>query len=128
MPIKTFRDLLVWQRGMDLARLTYKQTERMPRAELFGLTSQMRRAATSIPMNIAEGMGKHSTAEFIRGLRIATGSLHELMTAYELVTSMGMIDASPMALDAMAEEDRLLGSLIAKLEAKLTRGTSGRRR
>ena len=118
MQIKTFRDMLVWQRGMDLARSLYRETERMPRAEMFGLTSQMRRAAASIPMNMAEGMGKHSTPELIRGLRIATGSLHELMTAYELTTSMGLIQAERALLEVMAEEDRLLGSLIRKLDAK----------
>lgn len=118
MKVRTFRDLLVWQRGMELARLTCAATEKMPKAEVFGLTSQMRRAASSIPMNIAEGFGKHSRPEFVRGLRIATGSLLELMTAYELATSLNHIPTSPRMLDLLAEEDRLLSSLIRKLEAK----------
>lgn len=118
MKVRTFRDLVVWQRGMDLARTTYEATERMPKAEMFGLTSQMRRAACSIPMNVAEGFGKHSRPEFIRGLRIATGSLLELMTAYELATTLGHVETSPRMIDLLAEEDRLLSALIRKPEAK----------
>lgn len=117
-PIKSFRDLVVWQRGMEIARQVYRETERMPRAELFALTNQMRRAASSIPMNVAEGFGKHSRPEFIRGLRIAVGSLLELMTAYEIATSLGMIKESPSLLAMFGEEDRLLAALIRKLEAK----------
>jgi four helix bundle protein len=116
--IKTFRDLLVWQRGMELTREVYVATRAMPKAEMFALTSQMRRAASSIPMNIAEGFGQHTRPKFVNGLRIAVGSLNELMTAYELATSMSLIPSSERILDLLAEEDRLLGSLIAKLEAK----------
>lgn len=116
--VETFRDLLVWQRGMDIARSVYAETARMPQAEAFGLTSQMRRAATSIPMNIAEGFGRRTRPELIHGLRIAMGSLLELMTAYELATTMGLIKATDDTLERLAEEDRLLSSLIAKLEAK----------
>ena len=120
MKIKTFRDLLVWRRGMDLARLMYRATAQMPKAEQFALTSQMRRAATSIPMNIAEGFGQHTRPEFVHGLRLATGSLLELMTAYELATTLGMIPESTEVLELLAEEDRLLASLIRKLNAKTT--------
>jgi len=116
--IKTFRDMLVWQRGMDLVREVYKSTAQMPRDELFALTSQMRRAATSIPMNIAEGFGQHSRAELLHGLRLAAGSLMELMTAYEIATSLGMIASTERVLELMAEEDRMLNSLIRKLTAK----------
>ena len=118
MKVNTFRDLIVWQRGMDLARTIYRETSRMPRAEMYSLTDQMRRAATSIPMNIAEGFGRHSRPELIRGLRVATGSLMELMTAYELATSMGMIESNPDTLAMLAEEARLLQALIKKLVAK----------
>lgn len=117
-PIKTFRDLIAWQRGMELARAVYRATKAMPREEVFALTSQMRRAACSVPMNIAEGFGKHTRPEFLHGLRIASGSLCELMTAYELATSMEMIPVSPRVIDLLAEVDRVLGALIRKLEAK----------
>ena len=116
--IRTFRDLLVWQRGMDLTRAIYRETARMPKAKLFGLTSQMRRAASSVPMNISEGFGKHTRPEFIRGLRMAMGSLCELQTAYELATSMHMIEPSSNVLDLLAEEYRMLQALIMKLQAK----------
>lgn len=115
--VQTFRDLIVWQRGMALAREIYKLTERMPKAELFGLTSQMRRASCSIPMNISEGFGKHTRPEFVRGLLLATGSLNELMTAYELATGLELINHRHAVVDLMAEEDRLLSSLIRKLKA-----------
>ena len=118
MAIQTFRDLVVWQRGMELARRVYAESQVMPRDEIFGLTSQMRRAANSIPLNIAEGYGKHSRPELVRGLRIATGSLMELMTAWELAVSLKMVPECQELLDLMREEDRLLSSMIRKLEAK----------
>ncbi len=118
MKVNTFRDLIVWQRGMEIARTIYTETNKMPKAEVFSLTSQMRRAATSIPMNIAEGFGRHSRPEFIRGLRIAVGSLLELMTSYEIATTLNMIKPVQATLDLLAEEARLLHSLIKKLESK----------
>jgi four helix bundle protein len=116
--IETFRDLLVWQKGMELARLVYHETRAMPKVEVFGLTSQMRRAATSIPMNIAEGFGQHTRPKFLHGLRLAAGSLNELMTAYELVVSMQMIPSNPDVRSLLQEEDRLLSALIRSLMAK----------
>lgn len=116
--IKTFRDLIAWQKGMDLARTIYHETEHMPRTEMFGLTSQMRRAATSVPMNIAEGFGRYTRPELVRGLRIAAGSLMELMTAYELATTMGLIRERAETLDLLAETDRVLSALIRSLVNK----------
>jgi four helix bundle protein len=127
MSIRTFRDLIVWQRGMDLARAIYGATEKMPKAEFFGLTSQMRRAASSIPMNIAEGYGKHTRREFIRGLRTSVGSLFELMTAFEIATSLKLMPANNAVLELLAEEDRILGSLVLKLVAKEEREQGERR-
>ena len=116
--IRTYRDLLVWQKGLDLARAIYRATNRMPRSEMFGLTNQMRRAAYSIPSNIAEGFGKHTRPEFIHGLRNAMGSLCELTTQYEIATSLHLIPSTVSILELLAEEDRLLQSLIMELEAK----------
>jgi four helix bundle protein len=118
MKVKSFRDLLVWQRGMAIARAVYQATEGMPKAEMFALTSQMRRAACSVPMNITEGYGRRSRQEFIRSLRISVGSLLELMTAYEIATSLGHIQASESLIEMLNEEERMLASLIRKLEAK----------
>ncbi len=118
MEIRTFRDLIVWQRGMKLATAIYPATEKMPRSEIFGLTSQIRRAATSIPLNIAEGFGKHTRPEFVHGLRTAMGSLCEVMTAYEIATNLQMIPVNQRILELLAEVDRLLQALIMRLDEK----------
>ena len=70
--------LQVWQSAMDLAETVYKITDKFPKTEIFGITDQMRRAAVSIPSNIAEGRGRSSTKDFVRFLNIAKGSLYEL--------------------------------------------------
>src|SRR4051794_12529635 len=88
----TFRDLIVWQRAKELATLTYKVTENFPAREIYGLTSQMRRAAVSVPSNIAEGQGRSSTGEFRNFLGNARGSLLELETQVEIATELGFID------------------------------------
>jgi four helix bundle protein len=80
-----YRQLVVWQKSMDLAEHVYRETATLPREERYGLTAQLRRAATSIPSNIAEGQGRRSSDdEFLRFLRIALGSLCELETQVEL--------------------------------------------
>jgi len=116
--IRTFRDLRVWQCGMDLARLVYAETASMPDAERFGLTSQMRRAAVSIPSNIAEGYGRQSRKDYLKFLRIARGSLVELETQYELTISMNLLKQADRLVELLAEEDRMLQSLIMKIGAK----------
>lgn len=121
MAIKTFRDLVAWQRGMELTRAIYRATQSMPKTELFGLTSQMRRAAASIPMNIAEGFGQHTRPELLHGLRLATGSLFEVWTAYELATSLSMLEPEQPLLDLIAEEDRIISALIRSLEDRTAR-------
>ncbi len=78
--MKTYKELKVWQRVVDLVTLIYQMTKSFPGEERYGLTAQMRRAAVSIPSNIAEGWGRHSTKEYIRFLVVARGSLMELET------------------------------------------------
>ncbi len=80
MTIKSFRDLIVWQKAMDLVEAIYRLTKPFPKEEMYGLTSQIRRAAISVPSNIAEGQGRDSTREFIHHLSIAYGSLCETET------------------------------------------------
>ena len=80
MPVQSFRDLIVWQKAMDYVELVDRSTTRFPRDERFGLTSQLRRSAVSIPSNIAEGQGRKSTVEFLRFLDIARGSPNEAQT------------------------------------------------
>ena len=116
--IKTFRDLIAWQKGMELARVLYAATRAMPSDERFGLTSQMRRAAVSVPSNIAEGFGRENRADLLKFLRIARGSLNEVSTQYELATSMQMIPTQPTISDLIEETDRVLQGLITSLKNK----------
>src|SRR5947207_11950442 len=80
MPSQNYRDLIVWQKAMDLVEHVYRTSRRFPKDELYALTNQIRRAAVSIPSNIAEGQGRGSDPELLRFLRIAHGSLRELET------------------------------------------------
>ena len=84
----SYVDLRVWQQGMELARNVYRATERFPRSELYGLVNQMRRAAVSVPSNIAEGKGHRSNPEFCRFLYHARGSLLELETQIRLAVQL----------------------------------------
>src|SRR5215470_4196259 len=78
--IKRYSELIAWQKAMDLVQAIYKATERFPKEEIYGLTSQIRRASVSVPSNIAEGQGRKSTNEFLHHLSIAYGSLMEVET------------------------------------------------
>lgn len=89
--IRSYRDLLVWQRAMDIVVSVYTLTKAFPQSEIYGLTSQIQRAAVSIPSNIAEGYGR-SDKEFGRYLAIARGSLSELETQLELANRIGYLD------------------------------------
>lgn len=117
--VRTFRDLVAWQKSMDLARAAYGVTARMPTEERFGLTNQMRRAAVSVPSNIAEGFGRQSRQDYIKFLRTARGSLMELDTQHELATSMKLIAQDRRMVDLLAEVDRVLQGLIRGLERKV---------
>jgi len=118
--VKDFRDLKVWEKSHNLALLAYKHTQNFPKQEMFGLTSQMRRAAVSIPTNIAEGCGRGGNFELARFLSIAMGSASEL--EYLLFISAGLgflnrIDHKELEL-ATTEVKRMLASLIAKINAE----------
>jgi len=91
MRIKSYKDLSVWQKALDLVEQCYSITAGFPRSEEFGLKSQMRRAAVSIPSNVAEGNVRHSTNEYCRFLAIALGSTAELETQIELARRLGML-------------------------------------
>lgn len=88
---KHYKELLVWQKGMALAKLVYRLTVRFPREEKFGLTSQIRRAAVSVPSNIAEGQARQSTKEFLQFISHAEGSLAELETQVLLSVELGFV-------------------------------------
>jgi four helix bundle protein len=116
--VRSYKDLLVWQRAMDIAVATYELSRRYPRDELFGLTSQSRRAAASIAANIAEGYGRSSRPTYAHFLRIAQGSLKELETHLILAERVGVAPvASTEDLLTKADElGRMLRGLISKVQ------------
>lgn len=121
MAVENYRELKVWQAAMDLAEQCYLATKNFPNDELFGLTSQIRRAATSIPANIAEGQGRQHTKEFLNHLSIARGSLKEVETHLLLSQRVGLLDQTALdSLLTMSDEiSRMLTGLRRALEAKL---------
>ena len=118
--VNSYRELLVWQRAMGIAVDVYELTRDYPREELFGLTSQTRRAATSVPANIAEGFGRSSRASYAHFARIAQGSLKELETHLMLAERIGLAKAgaSETILRECDEVGRMLRALISRLDAK----------
>ena len=118
--VRTFRDLLVWQKGMQFVADVYRVTTGFPRAETLGLTAQLRRAAVSIPSNIAEGFARQSTIDFIRFLRISLGSLFEAQTQVELAERLGYLEhAGRGTLSSQGREiERMLTALIRSLSAR----------
>ena len=113
--IRSFRDLIAWQKGMDLVCMTYEMTKLLPPEERYGLQSQMRRAAISIPSNVAEGWDR-STGDYLRHLQIARGSTHELSTQAEACDRLGFSGEWPALVDAIEEDARILNGLIAAIE------------
>ncbi|MBI4166599.1 MAG: four helix bundle protein [Acidobacteria bacterium] len=117
---KGYKDLLVWQKGIELVKETYKLTRDFPSDEKFGLVSQMRRAAVSVPSNIAEGQARHTTKEFIQFISHAEGSLAELETQVIVSTELAYCDAQSAnrAQDLAGELKRMLNALRRTLERK----------
>jgi four helix bundle protein len=93
MPAKSYRDLLVWQKSMNLVEETYRLSTKFPKNEEFGLKVQMRRAAVSVPSNIAEGQARNHPKEFLQFLHIAMGSLSELETQIELSIRLKLLSS-----------------------------------
>lgn len=92
------RDLMVWQEAMNLVEMVYRTTARFPSEETFGLSSQLRRSAVSVPSNIAEGAGRNSTRELVQYVGVASGSLAELDTQLEIAVRLGYLgkDSDPI--------------------------------
>ena len=120
MAVNSYRDLIVWQRAMDLVVLCYKITKTFPNDEVFGLTSQLKRAAVSIPANIAEGQGREGLGEYIHFLSIAQGSLRETETHLLIAEKLNFIDKENLkkSLQLTEEISKMLGSLIRSLKNK----------
>ena len=117
-----FKELIVWQKAMELAKEIYRLTRLLPKEELYALSSQMRRAAVSIPSNIAEGQARNSRREFISFLSIAKGSSAELQTQCLLCETLGYLQKgnTQQAL-ILAEVSRMLNSLIKSLSTEIKR-------
>jgi len=118
--VKSFQDLLVWQNAMALVPVVYGLTKLLPREERFALGDQMRRAAVSVPANIAEGHARRYTKEYLYHLSIARGSLAELLTLVLLAERLGHVDHTQTEgiQKAIRETRMLLSGLIARLENK----------
>lgn len=119
MSVKSYQELLVWQKSMLAVEETYRLVKILPKEELYALSDQMRRAAVSIPSNIAEGQARSSTKEFIQFLSIARGSTAELETQFMICVRLKYLQQSQtetvMAL--LKEVGRMLNGLIGKLSA-----------
>ena len=118
--VKSHRDLRVWQAGMELSVSIYKATEPYPKSEVFGLASQMRRAASSIPANIAEGFSRQHKPEFVQFLYIAKGSLSELETFVELSERLGYLSAERAS--ALREQTDAVGKMLYGLIETVRKG------
>ena len=113
-----FRELIVWQKAMDLTMEIYRLVKHLPKEETFALSDQMRRAAVSIPSNIAEGQGRITSKEFIRFLSMARGSLGELSTQLEICERLQYIDFSitAPAHDLILEISKMLNALSKSIQ------------
>jgi four helix bundle protein len=114
---KSFRDLVVWQRAMELARLLYRLTKHFPREELLGLTAQLRRAGVSIASNIAEGSGRGTRSDYRSFLRMARGSALEVQTQLLLAGDLDFGNPTEIAqAQGLADEvSRMLWAITQKL-------------
>ncbi len=116
--VQSYRELVAWQKSMKFVAEAYRLTTKFPTHELYGLVSQLRRSAISIPSNIAEGQGRRSTGEFRHFLGIARGSLLEVETQILLAAELGYVEAaeSESLLRKSAEVGRILNGLMNALE------------
>ena len=121
--IQSYRDLVVWQKAMELVRRTYEETSRLPDCERYGFVTEMRRSARSVPSNIAEGSGRHTQRDYIRFLQIARGSANELSTQSEMCLLVQYCGCWDELMDRAEEVGRLLNGLIASIRRRAERST-----
>ena len=116
--MSTFRDLKIWQKSMNLVVKIYNETENFPNIEKFGLISQLRKSAISIPSNIAEGYGRNSKAEFSRFLNISMGSLFEVQTQLQIAERLEYLDSDTWntLFELSREIERMLSSFIQSIK------------
>src|SRR5262245_41264185 len=113
-----FKDLIVWQKSIELAKIIYNITAQFPKSETYGLSSQMQRSAVSIPSNIAEGHGRHNKREYYQCLGIAYGSCSELETQIIISKSIYSNIEYSKAESILLEVQKMLGTMIVSLRAK----------
>ena len=119
MEVRSYRDLKIWQQAVALSVECYKITEDMPKSEVYGLTSQIRRSAVSVAANIAEGYGRDNTGNYVQFLRIAQGSLKELETHFIIASRIGYLEFGKVEvqLDRCDELGKMLRSYIRSVQA-----------
>ena len=124
MEVKSYQDLIAWQKGLALVTHVYELTSSFPRDEMYGLAGQMRRAAVSIPSNIAEGHGRATKGEFFQFLCHARGSLCELQTQLFIARQLGYLtsERQQAVLSSSDELGRMLNGLIAAIERRRLKG------
>jgi four helix bundle protein len=113
MSIQSYRDLRVWQEAMALSVLAYRIAKRLPKDELFGMTSQIRRSSASIPANIAEGYGRENRGNYVQFLRIAQGSLKELETHILLAERVELL--AQLQIQPLMEQSDIVGKMLRSL-------------
>ena len=117
--ITHFRELRVWQGAMELVEAIYRSSAGFPKAEMYGLTSQVRRAAVSVPSNIAEGHSRESTKDYLRHVAIAQASLAEIETQIEIACRLGYLEGTRLAV--LLEQSASLGRQLYALRNALAR-------
>src|SRR3989344_4541550 len=118
MAVQSYKDLLVWQRGIDLVEQVYNLTDRLPDHERFGLVSQMRRCAISVPSNIAEGSRRKNGLEFLQFLRVADGSASELETQLIIVGRRYQDVDVRLVQELLVEVQRMLGGMMTAIRKR----------
>ena len=117
--IKSYKDLLIWQKGIEITEKVYSITNDFPTEELFSLTNQVKRASVSIPSNIAEGFGRNSTKSYLNFLKISRGSLYELETQLIIAEKLNYTTYSELLqsiYDLISEEGKMINSYMNKIE------------
>lgn len=121
MAVLHYRELIAWQKAMELVKLVYESTGKFPKEEIYGLTGQMRMASVAIPSNIAEGQGRSSTKDFLRFISVSYGSLLELETQISISEMLKFLtsEEAKLLLEKCAEVGRIVNGLRVSLEKKL---------
>ncbi len=117
--IQSYKDLLIWQKGIEITEKVYLLTKSFPSEEIYSLTNQIKRATVSIPSNIAEGFGRNSTKSYVSFLKISRGSLYELETQLIIAEKQNFIsdlDLLQSIIELISEEGKMINSYINKIE------------